>query len=179
LFLKNYNKLTLNDLSTKVNNLIVISSLSKIFSIGGIRLGFCVSSRKNISLIKKNMNPYSVNVFAQKLLPNLIKAKGYLSETKNFVAKEKLRVYENLTKINGIKTFEPKANFIIFKIINQRVAPDELFNYLNKALIKVREGNIFPALSDRFVRFSIKTRRENDLLLKKLKIFFQKKRYDK
>ena len=60
LFLKNYNKLTLNDLSTKVNNLIVISSLSKIFSIGGIRLGFCVSSRKNISLIKKNMNPYPI-----------------------------------------------------------------------------------------------------------------------
>lgn len=171
LFLKDYKERSLNHYAARHKNLIVVSSLSKIFSVGGLRLGFCVSSKKNISAIKKYKNPYSMNILAESITKYLLQEKKHLRKTVHFIQKERERVFNELNKIKSIKPFKPDANFILTKIENKRISADKLIKYLKKKNIIVREGEIFKGLSNKYFRISLKTKKENDLLLKNLKNF--------
>ncbi len=173
LFSKDYEKETLNRIAAKVKNILVISSLSKIFSIGGVRVGFCVSSKENIDLIKKYKNPYSTNILAEKILPILLKNNSYINKTRAYVNNEKNRVYKKMTRLSWLKPFKPSANFILVKIRNNNISLKELVKYLDKRRIKIRVGSEFRGLSNRYFRFCIKTKRENDLLIKNLKNFYK------
>lgn len=171
LFFKDYKSKTLNNEATKINNLIVVSSLSKIFSIGGIRIGFCIASKKNISFIKRFKNPYSLNIFAESILPYLIKNTKYVNKTREFISIEKIRVYEKIKKISWLKPFKPEANFILARIENKKISPRKLIKYLLEHNIKIRECSRFGGLSNKYIRLSIKTKRENNILINSLKTF--------
>lgn len=168
LFSKEYNKKTLNRVATEYNNLIVVSSLSKILGIGGIRLGFCISSKKNIELLKENRNPYSLNIIAELILKRILKELKYLNKTRKFISKEKIRVYNEIKKITWLTPFKPEANFMLIKIVNSKITLTILEDYLKKYKIKIRRGDIFKGLSDKYFRICIKTPKENNLLIKSL-----------
>lgn len=168
LFLKDYNSKTLSHFVTKYNNLIVVSSLSKIFGIGGLRMGFCVSSKKNINLLNKIRNPYSINILSELVLPKILKLQSYLKKTREFVLREKMRMYGDLKKIKWLKPFKPKANFILVKIIDKKVTLSKIADYLRTHKIKIRRGEVIKGLSDKYFRVCVKTREENNLLIKAL-----------
>ncbi len=172
LFSKNYRKETLNQLAAHINNLFVVTSLSKFFSIGGVRLGFCVSSRENIDLIRKFKNPYSTNIFAEQLLPLLFKSSGYIKKTREFLDAEKDRVYGMVARLPWLTPFKPSANFVLVKIEDPKVELKSLLTYLEKRGVRVRSGTEFKGLSNRYFRFCVRTRKENDSLIKSLKDFY-------
>lgn len=171
LFFKDYNSKTLSHFATKYNNLIVVSSLSKIFGIGGLRMGFCVSSKKNINLLNKIRNPYSINILSELVLPKILKLQSYLKKIREFVLREKMRMYGNLKKIKWLKPFKPEANFILVKIIDKKVTLSKIADYLRTHKIKIRRGEVIKGLSDRYFRVCVKTREENNLLIKALNKF--------
>ena len=170
-FSKNYNKKTLNKLVIKYRNLIVVSSLSKIFGIGGIRLGFCVSSKNNIKLLKEKKNPYSLNIISELILPKILKETNYLNKTRKFISKEKIRLYEEIKKIEWLAPLKPGANFILVRIVNSKISLLRLEDYLKKYKIKIRRGELFNGLSGKYFRVCIKTPKENNLLIKALNKF--------
>ncbi len=168
LFFKDYNKKTLNYLATKCKNLIVVSSLSKIFGIGGTRLGFCISSKNNIKLLKKNKNPYSINIIAELILPKILKETDFLNKTREFVSKEKLRIYNEIKKIKWFEPFKPVANFVLVKILDNKITLSKLEHYLEKYNTKIRRRDVINGLSNRYFRICVKTKKENNLLIKTL-----------
>ena len=168
LFFENYDKKTLNRLVTKCENLMIVSSLSKIFGIGGIRLGFCVSSKKNITLLKAKRNPYSLNIIAELTLPKILKDMDYLNKTRSFISKEKFRVYNEIKKVKWLKPFEPTANFILIKIKDNKRTLSKLEYYLERKGIKIRRGDVINGLSNKYFRICIKAKKENNLLVKAL-----------
>ena len=126
LFFENYDKKTLNRLVTKCENLIVVSSLSKIFGIGGI------------------------------------------NKTRMFISEEKIRVYNEIKKIKWLEPFEPAANFILLKIKDNKKTLSKLECYLERKDIKIRRGDVINGLSNKYFRICIKTKKENNLLVKAL-----------
>ena len=44
----------------KFNNVIILRTFSKAFGLASLRLGYCISSKENISLINKFRNPKSI-----------------------------------------------------------------------------------------------------------------------
>jgi len=142
--------------------------LSKIFGIGGIRLGFCVSSKKNIILLKTKKNPYSLNIIAELTLPKILKYMDYLTKTRIFISKEKFRVYNEIKRVKWLKPFEPTANFILVKIKDNKRTLSKLEYYLERKGIKIRRGDVINGLSNKYFRICIKTKKENNLLVKAL-----------
>lgn len=169
LFFTDYNLKTLSHLATTYDNLIVVSSLSKIFGIGGVRLGFCISSKKNTNLLKTKKNPYSLNIISELILPKILKEQIYLDKTREFVLKEKIRIYSELKKINWLKPFKPEANFILIDIIDKKRTLSKIESHLKIYNIKIRRGDVIKGLSDSYFRISIKSKKDNDLLIKVLK----------
>ena len=165
LFSRDYNKRTLSNFASKHNNLIVVSSLSKIFRIGGLRLGFCIATKKNINLLKAKKNPYSLNIIAELILPQILKEAHYLNKTRRFILREKIRLYEEIKKIKWLKPFEPVANFILIKIMDDKVTLSRLERYLERKRIRIRRGDVINGLSNKYFRICVKTQKENNLLI--------------
>jgi threonine-phosphate decarboxylase len=158
-------------------NLIVLHSMSKTYAIPGLRLGYITSHPNTIQLLRTLCHPWSVNSLAmeagrflleqgQPAIPDLA---AYLDET------ERLRA--ELRKINGIRVFETKTNFMLCE--TSLTTADELKQYLiERHGILIRDCSNFYGLSNYFFRITAQEPDENDKLVEALKQYADGDRLD-
>ncbi len=155
----------------KYENLFILYSLTKIYSIPGLRLGLMFGPEEIIAKLYEAKDPWNLNIFAQKAGEYLLKNESFIEETSRYFYQERKRVFEEFKKISSLKTFEPRANFIFFEILNDKKVED-LQEFLIKEKIMIRDCSNYPGLSDKHFRTAIKSKEENNLLLKNIKDFF-------
>lgn len=153
----------------KYKNLIVVKSLTKIYSIAGLRIGFCVASKKIIRGLNKVSPPWNVNALALSISKDFLLNDGLILNTKKLLKREKEFIFRNLKNNEQIKLFNTHANF--FLAYSDKTS--ELINFLSKKNITVREYKGFYGLNDRYFRFAIKNRDENSLLVDLIKNFYE------
>lgn len=170
LFRNDYDTQTLTSLAYKLTNLYVVTSFSKFFALPGIRMAFIVSNPKNITEYKKFDIPYLHNPLANVLIPVLLNNHSYINKTRNYYAKERIRFYGELMSknIKGLRIFRPDANFIIVKILSTDRRSGNVVDRLAKKGLIIRDASIYKGLNDQWLRFSIRTRKENQKLLDSL-----------
>jgi threonine-phosphate decarboxylase len=154
-----------------LHNVIGLSSISKIFAIPGLRIGFVISSADIIQRFRRFLQPWSVNSLAQLAVDYLMNHKDevdtFIEKTKRFVEIEKNKFYFMLNKIANINLFPSTTNFILARLRDNFYA-DEVRNTLAQNKILVRNCQNFHGLSNRFIRISMKTEEVNQMLTKKL-----------
>jgi len=64
-------------LTQKYDNLLVLRSLTKIFNIPGLRLGYVIGSSRKLKLWKINRDPWPLNSFAIKAGIDLLSNKKF------------------------------------------------------------------------------------------------------
>lgn len=146
-------------------NLIVMQTLSKAWSLAALRLGLGFASQKIIDLFNKVKPPYNIGKAAQQLalqgLGHIDKVNANIKvtvEQRNFVT-------EALKNFDYIKHVYPSdSNFILVKTINA----DDLYNYLSAQKIIVRNRSK-EALCEGCLRITIGTKEENVKLIEALK----------
>ncbi|MCX5883286.1 MAG: aminotransferase class I/II-fold pyridoxal phosphate-dependent enzyme, partial [Deltaproteobacteria bacterium] len=101
-------------------NIIVLNSMSKIFLIPGLRIGFVVAHPDIIEKIRHYMLPWSVNALAQAAVDYLMTQKQDVSEfiedTRTYLAGERQFFMNGLQSAPGIKLFPSTTSFIIAKL---------------------------------------------------------------
>ncbi len=160
----------MNFVSEKIS---VVRSLTKIFAIPGLRLGFAVADEKVAARLNFSKDVWNVNFLAQKAGVAALSDEKFLQDTRNLLEGEKKYFVERLKKIPGIKFFEPHVNFILLKLNSGDVA-EKVLRKLREEKILLRSCANFPGLDERFLRSAIRSRRENILLLDTLEKFFDK-----
>ena len=155
------------------NNLLILKSLTKIYAIPGLRLGFALTNSELISKIENIRDPWSINYFAQ-LACRLIftdteRREQYLAETLTELAKEKNYLYQNLNKIEKFKVYHPTANYIFIDLNKASFSSTELTNYLAEKAIMIRNCITYNGLDDNYIRIAIKSREDNCRLIEILK----------
>ncbi|MFH1190714.1 MAG: threonine-phosphate decarboxylase CobD [Candidatus Omnitrophota bacterium] len=169
-FFANDKKITLVTEAAKYSRLLVIRSLTKFFALPGLRLGYLVGQRRIIEHLSKFQYPWNVNSLAQAIAKDVFKATEYMDLSKNFIAREKGYLFENLSEIEGLKVYSPAANFIFCKLENCKIRDSaRLDNRLRKDGIIIRCCHNFRGLDDRFFRIAVRTRSENKRLISCLK----------
>ncbi len=157
--------------ATRRNNLHVVMSFSKFFSIPGARLGVIVSGR---SIIKEHNTkyhiPYSMSPFSALALKHLITKSDFVSRSRAFYGKESSRLFSILKKEfeNQLECFMPNGCFILVKIVNGQKS-EELKSMLERRGILVRGGHEILDMTNQWLRFSIQSRKNNDFLVGELK----------
>ncbi len=148
-------------------NLIVLSSMSKIFSIPGLRTGFLSSSREIVKKMMTYYQPWSVNSLAQAVIKDIFdnpeQVKPFYQKTRAFIKKEKKIFTGSLKNIKGLKSFTSSTYFILAKL-PQRIRSAEFCREIGKHRVLIRDCSNFEGLSDQYVRFSLKKREDNLLL---------------
>lgn len=154
-------------------NLIVIQSLTKIYSIPGARLGFCIMHPENASQFENSIPTWNVNSMAQTLGPEILADTQYLAQTGSFLSKEKKKLFSALNQINAIKIFPSEANFFLFKLIDDTPnLSDSFFKSLLTQGLIVRNCGNFSGLNNSFFRVAIQTEEKNQKLVQAIESFF-------
>jgi threonine-phosphate decarboxylase len=138
------------------SQLIVLYSMTKFYSLPGLRLGACFASSDVISHSRLFRDPWSVNVLAEqagiaalqdKLFPALVRRK--LSESKQFfMVNFKQRAYKSLKLLPG------SVNFVLIQLFDHNSG--EIVAELAKHGILVRDCANFKGLKESYIRVAIK-----------------------
>ncbi|MBE0425757.1 MAG: aminotransferase class I/II-fold pyridoxal phosphate-dependent enzyme [Nitrospirae bacterium] len=143
--------------------LIVLRTMSNFYAIPGLRIGYGVFPVHLINFMKGLKEPWTVNNLAQRAAVIALKDRVFKKETTKLIAEEKRFLEKNFRK-NGIEFFNSAANFYLLRMDNAR----EIRNYLMKKGILVRECSNFKGLDSTYLRISVKSHRENTILIKEL-----------
>ena len=150
---------------TDCKNLIVLSSMSKIFTVPGMRIGFLTAHPDIAKKIMGFYQPWSVNSLAQKaaiyLLETHSEVSPFLIQTRKFIQKETKLFRQKLEELPGIRPFPSVTSFVLARITCGLTA-EELCRRVGLHKILIRNCSNFYGLGDdEFVRFSLKDRRLN------------------
>ena len=147
-------------LSEKIS---VVQSLTKIFAIPGLRLGFAVADKNLAAKLNLAKDVWNVNFLAQKAGAVALSDENFLKETRAWLTAEQKFFVERLRNL-GVKVFKPAANFVLIKLDSQEIA-SRLLKNLKQRKILVRNCANFAGLDGRFLRLAIRSRAENLKLL--------------
>jgi histidinol-phosphate aminotransferase len=130
-------KITAKNLIKKFNNLIIVRTFSKAFGLAGLRVGYCISNKKIIDLLKTIKPNYELNNINIKICKFLLLKKNIM---KNYVKEinisNKLLVI-NLKK-NGYEAYSSNSNSILINLKSKKEC-DIKYNKLIKYKILVKK----------------------------------------
>ncbi|KSU83215.1 MULTISPECIES: threonine-phosphate decarboxylase CobD [Fictibacillus] len=159
------NPVTAVPLLAHFNNLILLRSLTKMFHLPGLRLGYAMSSLDLILKMKKYQPPWSVNGPAQKIgMLCVAQEKPIAADIAEKTANERNRLFPVLRRLG----FEPSPSLVNFYLLREKGEEKDqmdLIKYLLSRRIIVRHTFNFNGLEGRFIRLAIRTPEENDVLL--------------
>lgn len=150
----------------------VVQSLTKIFAIPGLRLGFAVVDKGLARRLNFSKDVWNVNFLAQKAGVAALADENYLNDTRAWLEVEKVYFTRRLRELPDVKFFDPTVNFILIKFSSKEIA-NFVIKKLRAEKILVRSCGNFAGLDERFLRLAIRTRAENDLLVDTLKNFLE------
>ena len=152
-------------------NVLVLNSMSKIFGIPGLRIGFLIASKENIGRFLPYYLPWSVNSIAQAAVCYLMDPKNgadsFIGKTVNYLENERIRLIKRFKDIPEIKLFPSTTSFILCKL-DKNLSAEKVCPLLSLDKILIRNCSNFKGLSDNYVRISLKTYDLNSLIYKKL-----------
>lgn len=134
---------------------VVLSSLTKIYAIPGLRLGYAVCGSRDTAMRLFNSGQYwSVSVPAQAAGCAALECDGFVSESRDLIRRER----EYLTEVIGRfceKVYPSAANYLLFK-----AAPGLDRRLLEKGIL-IRSCENYKGLGKHFFRTAVRTHSEN------------------
>ncbi|WP_243292247.1 threonine-phosphate decarboxylase CobD [Bacillus sp. FJAT-47783] len=147
------------------SNVIILRSLTKMYAIAGLRLGYVLANEQTIQTMKKLQVEWSVNAIAQKAGFICLQDEKFVIDTQQYIKRERNRVLHELSKM-GFSLSQSQVNFYLLK--HQDIESQHLLTYLIEKGMVARHTFNFPSLNGAYLRFAVKKEEENDQLLEVL-----------
>ncbi len=169
-FSKAFDEDSFLQIAPKNRFLLILRSLTKFFALPGLRIGYAAANRDLIRKISDLQYPWNINSLAQIAGQEVLNDRGYISYSREYIAKERAFLFGSLKDIKGLKAFSPASNFIFCKLQECAIKSAKVLNErLVKRGIAVRNCDNFRGLNERFFRVTIKKRDENLKLITALR----------
>ena len=140
-------------------NMTVLKAFTKSFAIAGIRLGYCLSSdRELLRKMAQEGPPWAVSVTAQAAGIAACGESVFLEECRGKIRKLREELFCELTRL-GLRVFPSDANFLLFQ------SKTPLFEALLQRGILIRNCGDFIGLTDDYYRVAIRTEEDNKTLI--------------
>lgn len=154
-----------------IENLVVLLSISKIYRIPGLRVGFLVAAPAIIDVFAAGMWPWSVNSLGQAAVRFLCEAgtelTAFVAATRAYLDKERRQFERRLALVPGLRVFPSPTSFFLVRLPEGLSAP-AVWAALADERILIRDCSNFRGLSDRFIRISPKTPEANRRVAERL-----------
>nr|CAI64215.1 probable histidinol-phosphate aminotransferase [uncultured archaeon] len=147
---------------------VVLRSLTKVFAVPGLRLGFGITSTEVAELFNHARLVWNVGAPAEAIGRELMGAcmKGdYLNRSIALIRKERGYLMEAFTS-RGFSPHESAVNFILVDISSTGMDSQEMVRRMAGNGILVRDCATFQCLDGRYIRVAVRTREENRMLMR-------------
>ncbi|WP_313132922.1 histidinol-phosphate transaminase [Anaerocolumna sp.] len=161
-------------LINEYDNLLVVQTFSKSRSMAGMRIGYAFGSEKLIRAlndVKYSYNSYTMNQTSIYLGVEAVKNKAYFEECTSKIMKTRSRVMNELKEL-GFTFPDSKTNFIF--ATHESIPAEELYTALREQKVFVRYFKK-PRI-DNYLRITVGTDKEMDILLKFLKEYINNRK---
>ncbi|WP_163559590.1 threonine-phosphate decarboxylase [Halomonas sp. NO4] len=171
----------------RFDNLILLRSLTKLYALPGLRVGYLLASESLVHQFHVRQPPWSVNHLAAELVAPLVDDSVFLARTRQWLAEEQPRLQAGLVA-TGLEVIPSRTNFFLVrpgaeseKTAGQsqldmmgepgtgrregRAATETLFERLLRSGILARHTHGFPGLDGGWLRLALRDRSDNDRLL--------------
>ena len=159
---------SLADLVLEYKNLFIFRTFSKAFGLAGLRLGYLISDKENVKVLKKNRNSKEINSFAQIAAVEALRNFDIYEKRIKEITKERESFLDFINGLHvSIRAFDSMANFVIIK--TEHMA--ELLGWLENCHILIRDRRGMYFMED-CARISIGTPTEMDRAKLAIQTFF-------
>ena len=152
------------ELAKKFDNVILLRTLSKGYSLAGLRLGFGIANPTLLAGLIKVKDSYNVDAVACAVGTAAIADQNHKNTNAEKVKESRLWMVNELTKL-GFYVFPSEANFLLAKTPSKEAG--SLYRSLKEQHILVRYFNQ-PRLTDK-LRITVGTPQQNESLIKALR----------
>ena len=152
-------------------NLVILRSLTKFYSMPGLRIGYAIAQPERLRRWQQWRDPWSVNALAAAASIAAIQDREFQQQTWNWLKPARSRLYSQLKAIPELHPLKGAANYLLVKT---EVSATQLQEKLLKNhQIVIRDCISFPELGDRYFRIAVRLPTQNDRLIKAIqRIFF-------
>lgn len=150
-------------------NLVVLRSLTKFYSLPGLRIGYAIAHPDRLRRWQQWRDPWSVSTLATVGAIAAVQDHPFQQRTWTWVAEARSQLFEGLRAIPGLTPLLGAANYLL---VHSAVSVPALQQaLLSQHQLLIRDCLSFPELGDRFFRVAVRTLPENQRLLSALAEF--------
>lgn len=143
-------------------NLILVRAFTKIFAIPGVRLGYLMCSDQTLNTkIRRHLPEWNLSAFAETAGVVCTKEQEFVQQTREVVERERAYLMNALRDF-GFQVQEGCGNFILF------YTEKPMYELLLARGILIRDCSNFRGLTQGYYRIAVKSRQENERLLKEI-----------
>jgi threonine-phosphate decarboxylase len=155
---------------------IVIRSMTKFYSIPGIRLGFMVAHPDTIASIRRLQVPWSVNYLAQRIGAEVLQDRLFEQQTADWMRNEKPWLIAQLEGL-GLQVTPSDVNFLLVAFPEESgLQVKQVQKVMGHKGILIRDASLFEGLDQRYCRVAIRLRADNEMLVAALQETMQELR---
>lgn len=141
-------------------NMLVLRSLTKMFALPGLRLGFISGPEKALAQMAALRDPWGVSAVAQLAGEYVLADMDFVRQSVNGMIRLRERLAEGIAQVGGFLVFPSAANYLFIKSSYTGVQ-----EFLLKRGILVRDCGTFYGLDSRYLRVAVRSEEENRRLL--------------
>jgi histidinol-phosphate/aromatic aminotransferase/cobyric acid decarboxylase-like protein/choline kinase len=156
----------------RMPNLAVIKSLSKSFGIGGLRIGYLLTSDESFATaVRSGLHIWNINGFAESFLSLAPRYRRVFRQSCSRVRADCDKLYEGLSTIAGVTVYKPTANFVMLRLPDAGPSGPDVAKRLFvefEIFVKHCAGKHMPE-PERYLRIASRTGPDNEKLVEALK----------
>jgi len=156
---------TVTDLVPKYKNLMVLRTFSKWAGLASFRIGYGIFPPEVADYLMNIKMPYNVSSASTIAVKESLDDRAMLMERVGWIVAERDRLYKELLKIEWLKPYPSKANFVFCKVLNGKAR--QIYEELLDRCILIRYSDN-PALKD-YIRIGVGKPEHTDILIRLMK----------
>ncbi|MEM7725602.1 MAG: threonine-phosphate decarboxylase CobD [Cyanobacteria bacterium P01_A01_bin.45] len=147
-------------------NLVILRSLTKFYSLPGLRLGYAISHPQRLKRWQSWRDPWSVNILASAAAIAALADKEFQQQSWEWLAPTRNNFLKKLSSLPGLLPIPSTANFLL---VNSSKTGSQLQESLLKChQILIRDCLSFSELDDRYFRVAVLSKDDNERLISAL-----------
>jgi L-threonine-O-3-phosphate decarboxylase len=147
-------------------NLVIMRSLTKFYSLPGLRLGYAIAHPDRLRRWQQWRDPWSVNILAAMAAEAVIEDKNFQEKTWNWLVPAREKLYRGLASVSGLQPLKGAANFLLVR--TERSSSQLQEKLLKTHHLLIRDCLSFPELGDRYFRTAVLCEANNQRLIEGL-----------
>ncbi|TAF16633.1 MAG: threonine-phosphate decarboxylase, partial [Nostocales cyanobacterium] len=159
---------SLIELVQEYDNLVILRSLTKFYSLAGLRLGYAIAHPNRLAKWQSWRDPWPVNTLAEVAAIAALQDTEFQQLTWKWLPEARNQLFQGLSSIDGLRPLEGAVNYLLVE--SQHSTSELQIKLLEQHRILIRDCQSFKELGDRYFRVAVRTQADNERLIQAIKL---------